>query len=105
MIRFLSSTKLTIALCLLLSAGGIAGSLLYQGNTALAKPAAFNVFRSPFFLLPAAFLVLNVLFCVIPRLREMPAGKPRTWSFAGLHIGILLLAAGLSIDIVFKESK
>ena len=98
MTRYLSSTKLTIALCLLLAAGGIAGSLLYQGNTAIAKPSTFNVFRSPLFLLPAGLLVLNILFCVVPRLREMPAAKPRTWSFAGLHLGILLLAAGLSLD-------
>lgn len=98
MTRFLSSTKLTIALCLLLAAGGIAGSLLYQGNTALAKPAAFNVFRSPFFLLPAGLLVLNVLFCAGCRLRAMPAGQPRTWTFAGLHLGFLLLAAGLLLD-------
>jgi hypothetical protein len=98
MIRRLGSTKLTVALCLLLAAGGVAGSLLYQGNTAFGKPSAFNVFRSPLFLLPAVLLVLNVLFCVIPRLREMPAAKPRTWTFAGLHLGLLLLAAGLSLD-------
>lgn len=98
MIRLLGSTKLTIALCLLLSAGGIAGSLLYQGNTAFGKISTFNVFRSPLFLVPAGLLVLNVLFCVIPRLREMPAAKPRTWSFAGLHLGLLLLAAGLALD-------
>jgi hypothetical protein len=98
MIRFLGSTKLTIALCLVLAAGGIAGSLLYQGNTAYGKPSTFNVFRSPLFLVPAGLLVLNILFCVIPRLREMPAGKPRTWSFAGLHLGLLLLAAGFSLD-------
>jgi hypothetical protein len=98
MIRSLGSTKLTIALCLLLAGGGIAGSLLYQGNTAIGKPSTFNVFRSPLFLVPAALLVLNILFCVIPRLREMPAGKPRTWSFAGLHLGLLLLAAGLAVD-------
>jgi hypothetical protein len=29
---------------------------------------------------------------------EMPAGKPRTWTFAGLHLGLLLLAAGLALD-------
>ncbi len=98
MIRLLGSTKLTIALCLLLAAGGIAGSLLYQGNTAFGKPSTFNVFRSPLFLVPAGLLVLNVLFCVIPRLREMPAAKPRTWSFAGLHLGLLLLASGLAVD-------
>jgi cytochrome c biogenesis protein len=98
MIRLLGSTKLTIALCLLLAAGGIAGSLLYQGNTAFGKPSTFNVFRSPLFLIPAGLLVLNVLFCVIHRLREMPAAKPRTWSFAGLHLGLLLLAAGLAVD-------
>jgi len=98
MIRLLGSTKLTIALCLVLAAGGIAGSLLYQGNTAFGKASTFNVFRSPLFLVPAGLLVLNILFCVIPRLREMPAGKPRTWSFAGLHLGLLLLAAGLAVD-------
>ncbi|HYN74425.1 MAG TPA: hypothetical protein VER06_00390, partial [Candidatus Methanoperedens sp.] len=98
MIRLLGSTKLTIVLCLLLAAGGIAGSLLYQGNTAFGKPSTFNVFRSPLFLLPAGLLVLNVLFCVVPRLREMPAGKPRTWTFGGLHLGLLLLATGLSLD-------
>ncbi len=98
MIRLLGSTKLTIALCLFLAGGGVAGSLLYQGNTAFGKPAAFNVFRSPLFLVPAGLLVLNILFCVIPRLREMSARKPRTWSFGGLHLGLLLLAAGLAID-------
>ncbi|MDD5761807.1 MAG: hypothetical protein PHP88_04780 [bacterium] len=98
MIRYLGSTKLTIVLCLILAVGGIAGSLLYQGNTAFGKPSTFNVFRSPLFLAPAGLLVLNILFCVIPRLREMPAGKPRTWSFAGLHLGLLLLAAGFAVD-------
>ncbi|HWS15245.1 MAG TPA: hypothetical protein VN450_03535, partial [Candidatus Methylomirabilis sp.] len=98
MTRFLSSSKLTIALCLVLAAGGIAGSLLYQGNTSFGKPSTFNVFRSPLFLLPSGLLVLNILFCVVPRLREMPAAKPRTWTFAGLHLGLLLLAAGLSLD-------
>ena len=98
MTRLLSSTKLTIALCLLLSAGGVAGSLLYKGNTSFGKASTFNVFRSPFFLVPAALLVLNILFCVVPRLREMPAGKPRTWTFGSLHLGLLLLAAGLALD-------
>jgi len=101
MIRLLGSTKLTISLCLLLAAGGAAGSLLYQGNTAFGKVSTFNVFRSPFFLVPAALLVINVLSCVIPRLREMPAGKPRTWTFGFLHLGLLLLAAGLALDGLF----
>jgi hypothetical protein len=96
--RFLSSTKLTIVLCLLLAGGGVAGSLLYQGNTSFGKPSTFNVFRSPLFLIPAGLLVLNILFCVIPRLREMRAGTPRTWSFAGLHLGLLLLVAGFAVD-------
>lgn len=98
MIRLLRSTNLTIALCLLLAAGGTAGSILYRGNTAFGKISAFNVYRSPLFLVPAGLLVLNILFCVIPRLREMPAGKARTWSFAGIHVGLLLLAAGLATD-------
>ena len=98
MIRLLGSTNLTVALCLLLAAGGIAGSLLYQGNTAYGKPPAFNVFRSPLFLAPAALLAINVCFCVIPRLRRMPARNPRSWSFAFLHLGLLLLAGGLSLD-------
>jgi hypothetical protein len=98
MIRFLGSTKLTIALCLLLAGGGIAGSLLYQGNTAFGKPSTFNVFRSPLFLVPAGLLFANILFCVVPRLREMPWGRPRTWTFAGLHLGLLLLSAGLAVD-------
>jgi hypothetical protein len=96
--RFLSSTKLAVALCLLLAAGGVAGSLLYQGNTAFGKSPAFNVFRSPFFLVPACLLAVNVLFCAGSRLRKMPAGEPRTWTFAGLHLGLLLLAAGLALD-------
>ncbi|RJP25192.1 MAG: hypothetical protein C4529_00995 [Deltaproteobacteria bacterium] len=98
MIRFLGSTKLTIALCLLLAAGGVAGSLLYQGNTAFGKVSSFNVFRSPLFLVPGALLLLNMLFCVVPKIREMPPGSPRTWTFASLHLGILLLSAGLAWD-------
>ncbi|GAB4236681.1 MAG: hypothetical protein OHK0028_13710 [Deltaproteobacteria bacterium] len=98
MIRFLGATKLTVVLCLLLAAGGIAGSLLYPGNTAFGKPSTFNVFRSPLFLLPAGLLVLNVLFCVVPRLRKMSFRDPRTGSFAGIHLGLLLLAAGLAVD-------
>jgi hypothetical protein len=97
-IRFLGSTKLTIVLCLLLAAGGVAGSLLYQGNTAVGKVSTFNVFRSPLFLVPAALLFLNVLFCVVPRLREMPAGNPRTWTFGALHLGLLVMALGLAVD-------
>jgi len=98
MIRFLGSTKLAVALCLVLAAGGVAGSLLYQGNTAFGKPSTFNVFRSPFFLVPATLLALNVCFCVIPRLRGMPAGGARAWTFGFLHLGLLLLAAGLALD-------
>jgi len=101
MVRFFGSTKLTVLLCLLLSAGGIAGSLLYRGNTAFGKPPAFNVFRSPLFLVPAGLLVVNVLFCVVPRLREMPVRRPRTWTFAALHLGLLFLAAGLGVDGLF----
>ncbi len=101
MTRLLSSSKLTIALCLVLAAGGIAGSLLYRGNTAFGKISTFNVFRSPLFLVPAGLLVLNILFCAVPRLREMPASKARTWTFGGLHLGIILLAAGMAVDGLF----
>ena len=98
MVRFLESTKLTVALCLLLAAGGIAGSLLYQGNTAFGKQGPFNVFRSPLFLLPAGLLVLNILFCAAKRLGSMPFSLPRTWTFAGIHLGIILLATGMILD-------
>lgn len=98
MVRFLSSTKLTVAICLALAAGGIAGSLLYQGNTAFGKQGSFNVFRSPLFLAPAALLVVNILFCAGKRIGSLPFSLPRTWTFAGMHFGIILLAAGMILD-------
>lgn len=97
-VRFLSSTKLAVALCLVLAAGGVAGSLLYQGNTAFDKPSMFNVFRSPLFLAPAGLLVLNVLVCAGTRLSAMRAGASRTWTFAGIHAGLVLLVAGMVAD-------
>ena len=98
MVRFLSSTKLTVALCLLLSAEGVAGSLLYRGNTAQGAGGAFHLFRSPLFLVPAALLLLNILFCGGSRLRTLSARSPRSWSFAGIHLGLLLMIAGLAVD-------
>ncbi len=98
MVRFLSSTKLAIALCLILAAGGAAGSFLYEGNTAFGRAGSFNVFRSPVFLAPAALLIVNIVFCAIRRLAASPAGAPGTWTFAGIHLGLVLLAAGLLID-------
>ena len=100
-IRFLASTKLAVALCLVLAAGGIAGSLLYQGNTAFGKQSPFNVFRSPVFLVPAGLLVVNILFCAWNRLGSLPLSSPRTWTFAGMHAGIVLLAAGMILDGAF----
>jgi hypothetical protein len=100
-IRFLSSTKLAVALCLILAAGGIAGSLLYQGNTAFEKQGPFNVFRSPVFLVPAGLLVLNILFCAGKRLASLSFGKARTWTFGGMHLGIILLATGMILDGLF----
>ncbi len=98
MVRFLSSTKLTVALCLLLSAEGAAGSILYRGNTAFGEPGAFALFRSPLFLAPAVLLLLNILFCAGSRLRALSFRRRRTWSFSGIHLGLLLLIAGLSVD-------
>jgi hypothetical protein len=102
MIRFLSSTRLTISLCLALAAGGIAGSLLYQGNTAFGKQlGTFNVFRSPLFLVPAGLLLLNILFCAGSRFSTIPFHSIRTWTFGGIHLGLILLAAGLLADGLF----
>lgn len=101
MVRFLSSTKLTVALCLLLAAGGVAGSLLYYGNTSFARPSPFNIFRSPLFLVPGALLFLNILFCAGTRLRILPLPRLRTVTFSGIHLGLLLLIAGLAVDGLF----
>ncbi|MBM2828069.1 MAG: hypothetical protein HW408_601, partial [Actinobacteria bacterium] len=101
MIRILKSTKLAVVLCLVLSAGGIAGSLLYQGNTAFGKQGPYNVFRSPLFLVPACLLILNIFFCAWSRLASMPLSGPRTWSFAGIHLGLLLMASALILDGLF----
>lgn len=98
MTRLLSSTRLTVVLCLLMAAAGVAGSLLYDGNTAFGERGGFNVFRSPVFLVPAALLIVNILFCTASRLRSRPLSAPATWSFAGLHAGLILLAAGLCLD-------
>lgn len=98
MVRFLSSTKLTIALCLVLAAAGAAGSLLYEGNTAFGKTGTFNVFRSPVFLAPAGLLIVNILVCAARRLASSSPRAPRTWTFAGIHLGLVLIAAGLLLD-------
>jgi len=98
MVRFLSSTKLTVALCLILAAEGAAGSILYRGNTSFGEPGAFALFRSPLFLVPAFLLLLNILFCAGSRLRTLSVRNTRTWSFTGIHLGILMLITGLAAD-------
>jgi len=98
MVRFLSSTKLTVALCLILAAEGAAGSILYRGNTAFEEPGPFALFQSPFFLVPGFLLFLNILFCAGSRLRTLSFRRRRTWSFSGIHLGLLLLIAGLAVD-------
>ncbi len=97
-LRFLSSTRLAIALCLILAAGGIAGSVLYNGNTAASTRGSGNLFHSPVFLLPAFLLILNVACCAFTRLRAGLFHGLRAVSFIGLHAGLLLLAAGLIVD-------
>ncbi|MGE5246788.1 MAG: hypothetical protein ACM3L8_00455, partial [Verrucomicrobiota bacterium] len=98
MIRFLSSTRLAVALCLVLAAEGVAGSLLYKGNTAFAGRGPFNLFRSPVFLVPAALLVLNIVVCAGRRLAGRALPARRSWTFAGVHLGLVLLAAGMVMD-------
>ncbi|GAB4369947.1 MAG: hypothetical protein Kow00128_16610 [Deltaproteobacteria bacterium] len=98
MVRFLSSTKLTVAICLLLALEGAAGSILYRGNTAFGEPGAFALFRSPLFLAPVALLLLNILVCAGTRLKTLSFRARRTWSFSGIHLGLLLLIAGLAVD-------
>jgi hypothetical protein len=98
MIRFLSSTKLAVALCLVLAAEGVAGSFLYKGNTAFAGQGPFNLFRSALFLAPAALLVVNILVCAGRRLGAGAVAGCRAWTFAGIHLGLVLLAAGMIAD-------
>jgi hypothetical protein len=90
-----------MVLCLVLAGGGIAGSLLYQGNTAFGKQSPFNIFRSPVFLVPAGLLVVNIFFCAWKRLGSLPFYSPRTWTFAGMHLGVILLATGMILDGAF----
>lgn len=99
--RLLRSTTFTIALCLVLAAAGTAGSVLYRGNTAPGGNALFNVFRSPLFLVPACLLVANVLFCSVSRLRATGICTLRSCAFAGIHLGLVLCAAGLAADGLF----
>lgn len=99
--RTLKSTKLAVVLCLVLAASGIAGSLFYQGNTAFGKQGPYNVFRSPVFLVPAVLLLLNILFCAGSRLASMPLARAGTWTFAGIHLGLLLMASGMILDGLF----
>ncbi len=99
MVRLLSSTRLAVALCLVLAAEGIAGSLLYRGNTAVdGQGGTVNLFRSPLFLIPAGLLLLNILFCAGSRLPSMTARRFRAGTFAGIHLGLVLLSAGLIVD-------
>lgn len=98
MARLLASTKLAIALLLVLASVGIAGSLLYRGNTAAGRFGAFNVFRSPLFVVPALLLAVNIAFCASRRIARAPRGVLRTWTFAGMHAGLLLLAGGMAAD-------
>ena len=97
-LRFLSSTRLTIFLCLVLAGGGIAGSLLYNGNTAASTRGGGNLFHSPVFLFPALLLILNVGCCAFTRLRAGVFRGVRATTFLGLHAGLVLLAAGLIVD-------
>src|SRR5512145_1170021 len=98
MIRFLSSTRLAVALCLVLAAESVAGSVLYKGNTAFAGQGAFNLFRSPVFLVPVALLVVNIAVCAGRRLAARALGARRAWTFAGIHLGLVLLAAAMIAD-------
>jgi hypothetical protein len=97
-LRFLSSTRLTIALCLALAAVGVAGSFLYDGATASATRGAGNVFHSPLFYGPVFLLVLNVCCCVWSRLAAGAFRGERAFLFVTLHAGLVLLAAGMIID-------
>ncbi len=102
MVRFLASTKLAIALCLVLAVLGIAGSLLYYGNTAFERQqGAFHLFRSPLFLVPSGLLLLNILVCAGSRLPSMRASSGKTWTFAAMHLGLVLMGAGLVGDGLF----
>lgn len=101
MTRFLASTKLTIALCLVLAVGGVAGSVLYPGNTSVARQGHVNVFRSPFFLVPALLLLVNILSCAAKRLPGLSPRRVRGLTFAGIHLGVVLLVSGLAVDGLF----
>jgi hypothetical protein len=98
MLRFLSSTRLTILLCLALAAVGVAGSLLHDGGAAASTRGAGNVFHSPFFLGPALLLIVNICCCTIARLQAGQFHGLRLAAFIGLHAGLVLLAAGLIVD-------
>ena len=98
MVRFLSSTRLAVALCLILAADCVAGSLLYNGNTAFGGQGSFNLFRSPLFLVPAGLLIVNILVCAGRRLASRSLAGSRAWTFAGIHLGLVLLAAGMIAD-------
>ncbi len=101
MTRFLASTKLTVALCLILAADGVAGSVLYPGNTSAARQGHMNVFRSPLFLVPALLLLVNILSCAAKRLPALSLRSLRGLTFAGIHLGIVLLVSGLAVDGLF----
>lgn len=98
MLRFLSSTRLTIALCLVLAAVGIAGSFLYGGNTAVEQRGVGGLFHSPLFVVPSFLLLLNVGVCVFSKLRAGAFRGIRAVTFLGLHAGLVLLAAGMIVD-------
>ncbi|HEY3490269.1 MAG TPA: right-handed parallel beta-helix repeat-containing protein [Candidatus Deferrimicrobiaceae bacterium] len=101
MLRFLSSTRLTIALCLVLAALGAVGAFLYTGATSFASQGSINLYRSPLFLAPALLLALNVACCAFTRLRTGQFRGFRAAVFLGLHAGLVMLMAGLVVDARF----
>lgn len=75
------------------------GSFLYAGRTAPVEgQSQWNIYRTPFFLLPGLLLLANVVACVIRSIDRERFRGFRLISFVAMHLGIVLVIVGLGLD-------
>lgn len=98
---FFASTKLAVILCMTLAGGSVVGSIIYRGNTIVEDGPGFNIFSSPFFVLPAVALVANILLCFLKRVAG--GGLRGRILLIGAHAFLVMAISGMMIDGLFGD--
>ncbi|RMG57216.1 MAG: hypothetical protein D6713_10110, partial [Deltaproteobacteria bacterium] len=93
-ISFLASPGLTVITCIVLAIVATVGSFLYRGDTLPSGQGSMRVFSSPFFVVPAFVLVVNVVTCAAVR---FPRALSRLPLYAG-HLCLVLAVFALLLD-------